>query len=402
MDFPTRYVNLGAARLRHGERVDRFGAFLTQGDPPADAAIDALASLPRAHRDALVDRCLSLGIAHVPEAPPALTAFFHLVEHVPFWVDFDRVERGGRAFLRSGMLGGIVLGSFSLVVGYCSPAGNKPLALSGRFAKDGARRLAETSRFVQALSLPGGLRRGAEGYRAMIKVRLMHAAVRRWLTRSPDWHAADWGAPINQVDMAGTALLFSLAVLEGLDRLGYRTSAAEREDLLHLWRYGAHLLGVDAELHCASEGDARALWDLLTMTQEPPDEDSVALTHALLNGPVETARSAQERERATRVRAVGYALSRHLLGEDYADRLRLPRTRLVTAVKAFRAMNARVGPLLRFVPKAPFGAPSSGFRYWDFVVKTSLAERPATFAMPDHGATRGPNGKTLAQESVHG
>jgi hypothetical protein len=402
MDFPTRYVNLESARLSHGERVDRFGAFLTKADPLADAAVGALSSLPREERDALVDRCLSLGIAHVPEAPPAVVALFESLEHVPFWVDFDRVDRGGRAFLRSGILGGITLGSFSLIVGYCSPAGNKPLALSGRFAKDGARRLAETSRFVQAISLPGGLRRGAEGFRAMVKVRLMHAAVRRWLARSHLWNAGAWGSPINQVDMAGTILLFSLVVLEGLDRLGYRTTESEREDLLHLWRYGAHLLGVDGELHCSSEPEARRLWDLLTITQERPDEDSVALSHALLDGPLDAARTERERERAARVRAVGYAISRHLLGDDYADRLRYPRTRLVTAVKAFRALNARVGSLLRLLPNAPFGAPSSGFRYWDFVVKTSLAERPATFAMPDPSTTRGPNGKALARDSAHG
>jgi hypothetical protein len=393
MDFPTRYVNLESARQSHGERVDRFGAFLTKGDPLADAAVDALSSLRHAERDALVDRCLSLGIAHVPEAPPALSALFESLEHVPFWVDFDRVDRGGRAFLRSGILGGITLGSFSLIVGYCSPAGNKPLALSGRFAKDGARRLAETSRFVQAISLPGGLRRGAEGYRAMIKVRLMHAAVRRWLTRSDLWNAGAWGSPINQVDMAGTVLLFSLIVLEGLDRLGYRTQGSEREDLLHLWRYGAHLLGVDDELHCSSEADARRLWDLLTITQGYPDEDSAALARALLNGPVEAAGSREERERAARVRAVGYAISRHLLGDDYADRLGYPRTRLVTAVKAFGALNARVGSLVRLLPNAPFGAPGSGFRYWDFVVKASLAERPATFAMPDPNATGEPHGE---------
>lgn len=402
MTFPTRYVNLDSARLRHGDRVDRFGAFLRRTDPLADAAVESLAPVPRGERDALVDRCLSLGIAHVKEATPELRALFESLEHVPFWVEFNRVDRGGRAFLRSGILGGIVLGAQSLIMGYCSPAGNKPLALSGRFAKDGARRLAETSRFVQVISLPGGLRRGADGFRAMVKVRLMHAAVRRWLASSPRWNAGAWGAPINQVDMAGTVLLFSLMVLDGLAGLGYRAAAAEREDLLHLWRYGAYLLGVHEELHCASEEEARRLWDLLTSTQGPPDEDSVVLAHALMNGPVEMARNDEERVRGERQRDFGFAISRHLLGDDYADRLRYPKTRLVTAVKAFSAVNERLGRLLRLVPKAPFGVPSAGVRYWNFVVKTSLSDRPAAFAMPDAPAAGGPNGNALARDSAHG
>jgi hypothetical protein len=402
MAFPTRYVKLDEARLLHGDRVDRFGEFLLVGDPLADAAVAALAPLPRAARDALVDRCLSLGIAHVPEAPPELARLFESLEHVPLWVDFDRVDRGGRAFLRSGILGGIVLGAYSLVLGYCSPAGNKPLALSGRFETDGPRRLAETSRFVQAISTPGGMRRGADGFRAMVKVRLMHAAVRRWLEHSARWRGSDWGAPINQVDMAGTSLLFSLLVLDGLDKLGYRTTRSEREDLLHLWRYGAHLLGVDPELHTVSEAEARRLWDLLTLTQGYPDDDSVTLARSLLEGPVRTAQSAEARERARRVRAVGYAVSRHLLGEDYADRLQYPKTPLTFAVKAFRAVNARASTWLRLLPNAPFASTNAGVRYWDFVVRTSLAESPATFAMPDHERTGGPHGNPLVQGQAHG
>jgi hypothetical protein len=405
MDYPTRYVNLDEARLRHGDRVDRFGAFLTQGDPLADAAVEALSPLPRPARDALVDRCLSLGVAHVPEAPPALVALFRSLEHVPVWVEFERVDRGGRAFLRSGILGGIVLGAYSLILGYCSPAGNKPLALSGRFAADGARRLAETSRFVQAISAPGGMRHGADGYRSMAKVRLMHAAVRRWLAGSDVWRAADWGSPINQVDMAGTVLLFSLMVLDGLDKLGYRSAPGEREDLLHLWRYGAYLLGVDAELHCTTEAEARRLWDLLTSTQGYPDDDSVALARALLEGPVRAARSPEAETRARRVRRVGYAISRHLLGDDYAERLRYQRSPLAFAVKAFRSVNSRASGLLRLLPNAPFATASAGVRYWDFVVRTSLAERPATFSMPvtpDPAQTSGPHGKPLVRDEAHG
>ena len=52
----------------------------------------------------------------------------------------------------------------SLVLGYASPGGNKPLAFSGQLEKRAPQRLLETSRFVEATCLPGGLARFAPGF----------------------------------------------------------------------------------------------------------------------------------------------------------------------------------------------------------------------------------------------
>jgi hypothetical protein len=49
-----------------------------------------------------------------------------------------------------------------------------------------------------------------------VRVRLIHARVRHALSRSPAWRPDAWGAPINQYDMAGTVLLFSSKLFEGL------------------------------------------------------------------------------------------------------------------------------------------------------------------------------------------
>src|SRR5436190_2004130 len=82
---------------------------------------------------------------------------------------------------RRGLLGGLVLGARSLIYGYASPAGNKPLVLSGRLREAAAPRLHETSKFVSAIVRPGGLRPGGEGWRISVRVRLMHAQVRRMI-----------------------------------------------------------------------------------------------------------------------------------------------------------------------------------------------------------------------------
>jgi hypothetical protein len=42
------------------------------------------------------------------------------------------------------------------------------------------------------------------GYRSTLRVRLIHALVRRHVAAMPDWRADEWGLPINQTDMAAT------------------------------------------------------------------------------------------------------------------------------------------------------------------------------------------------------
>jgi hypothetical protein len=383
MHPPTRYVRLDQARARYGAKVDRLGEFLMQGDPLADDAVRALAAHPTDVRQAMVDRALDEGIDAVPDAPDALRALFAQLDRVPFWVDPERLDRGGAAFLRAGLLGGMVLGAYSLVAGYCSPAGNKPLAFSGRLSQDAPRRLAETGRFVQAVTARGGMRRRGDGFKAMVKVRLVHASVRAMLSRSPRWNAAAWGVPINQYDMSGTTLLFSYVVLDGLDKMGFRLSDDERADFMHLWRYGGYLLGVDEELRCATEAEAKALWDLLSSTQAPPDDDSRALAHALLDSGVTAARTPEERARAERARVAGYALSRHLMGEQFADWLGYPKTPWRHAVRLFQSVNARAGDSFARATGLPYARVDRGARYWKFVVDTGLRGVPATFAMPD-------------------
>ncbi len=383
MTFPSRFVRLDLAREQYGDRVDRLGVFLSKGDPLADAAVDSLAGFPAGVRQSMVDRALQDGIAAVPDAPEALRALFAQLDHVPFWVDGARLDRGGAAFLRAGLLGGMVLGAYSLVAGYCSPAGNKPLAFSGRLAQDAPRRLAETGRFVQAVSTPGGMHRYGDGFKAMVKVRLVHASVRRMLLRSPRWNSAAWGVPINQYDMSGTALLFSSIVLDGLDKMGFQMTAEERADFMHLWRYGAYVIGVDEELRCTTEAEAKALWDLLSNTQAPPDDDSRALANALLDSGVTAARTPEERVRAERARVVGYALSRHLLGEQFADWLGYPKTPWRYAVRLFQAINERAGSGVARATGLPFARVERGAQYWKFVVDTGLRGVPATFEMPD-------------------
>ncbi len=379
---PTRFIDDGRARASYGERVDRVAPYLLKADPLADGVVAAFEEIGQGRAFAQIEEALEKGIARVADAHPAIAALFREVERVPAWVDFVEIDRAGELLLRTGAFGGLILGLQSLPFGYAAPAGNKPLAFSGRLREQAPRRLSETSRFVHAVCLPGGMRRGSEGFAICVKVRVMHAQVRRLLWRSGKWNRDAWGEPINQHDMVATTMLFSLVVLDGIRKLGFRVTDTEAQRYVHLWRYVGWLLGTDYELLFSTEAEGLELADLIMKTQAPPDDDSRALTKALFDSGPRGARDDKERKRAERMAPVAFAMSRYLLGKEVADALAVPRSRLERvmpalrfAIRAFDGARAR----LSFLDMA---AVQLGSRYWEDVVARGLGKAGHDFAPP--------------------
>jgi hypothetical protein len=373
---PSRYHAQGA-RERHGDRVDRLAPYLWRSDEAADAAIATL--MPGKAGDAIVGAAMEGGRDGVPEA---LVELVEDCRRVPPWLEWDRIDRGGRLLLRTGILGGIVLGARSLILGYASPAGNKPLVMSGRLREAAGPRLHETSRFVQAIIRPGGVRPGHDGWRITLRVRLMHAQVRRMILASGRWRADEWGHPINQHDLVATSLLFSVVTLGGLRAFGVDISQQESDDFMHLWRWVAWLMGVDEQLIPVTEAEAFRLGTLIADTQGPPDEDSRLLTSALLeSGTIHP--DAVERERAKKTLGLGRAICRHMVGDALADQLGLPKTReryfLPPAIAAIRGLERARKRSARIEESLV----ERGGRYWDSVLKKGLLYATLDFSLPD-------------------
>ncbi|MEJ7733325.1 MAG: oxygenase MpaB family protein [Polyangiaceae bacterium] len=373
MSFPSRYVDLEAARRRFGDRVDRLGPYLSDTDPLADALVERFTQLPPGQGSAQLALALERGIDEVADAPDELRALFADLDAVPPWVDWGAVDRGGSVLVSAGVLGGAVLGARSLVLGYCSPGGNKPLVFSGRLQEQALQRLNETSKFVYATCVPGGMRRHGQGFALTVRVRMIHAQVRRMILLSGRWDAARWGAPINQHDMVGTSMLFSLVLLDGLRSLGLEVDTEDAHRYMQLWRYSAKVIGIAPELIPGSEAEARSLWALVEMTQGEADDDSRALTRALLESPRRAARTAQERSRAETQIAIATGLCRALLGEQRADQLRLPRTYWRGTANLARALLL---PTRRLRGTRPGRALTlrAGNRYWRRVLAQGSAE----------------------------
>lgn len=285
--------------------------------------------------------------------------------------------------MRAGLLGGAVLGARSLVLGYASPGGNKPLVFSARLKESAQRRLNETARFVQAVCRPAGMRPFAEGWQITLKVRLIHAQVRRMILASGRWQPEAWGAPLNQHDLGGTTLLFSVAIIDGLRKLGLQIPPEEAESYVHLWRWVGRTIGVHSDILPASETDAMRLASLIETTMGEPDQDSRDLTRALCDSAFDGADTPAKQREAARNALMLRLVSRHLIGDELADKLEIASSPVRFA--AMPIMKRVVGTVERLTRAVPYGERSAillGTQYWDRVVEIGLQGATYEFPLP--------------------
>lgn len=279
--LPTRVSRLEEARRRYGSRADHYASFYGVGDPLADALVLAFEALPPGEGQRMFERALEHGIETVRHAPPELRALFAQIDDVPDWVDWNRVHRGARAYMRPGFFGGLTLSAVGLLNGYHSHAATKALAFTGRLDQMAQRRLAETGLFVLQVFQIDALRRFGTGLKTALRVRMIHAQIRRHLMRSPAWRTEEWGLPINNADMAATNVAFSIGMLMSVRQLGFRFTTDEADDVMLLWRYIGYLSGVDLGLLATSDRDALELGRMIVLLQPGPDEHSRMLADAL-------------------------------------------------------------------------------------------------------------------------
>jgi hypothetical protein len=251
---------------------------------------------------------------------------------------------------------------------------------SGRLKEQAGRRLSETSRFVQAVSRPRGMYRHGDGFGITLKVRLMHAQVRRLIQASGRWQAQQWGCPLNQHDMLATIILFSAALVDGLRQLGYGVTTQEADDVVHLWRYVGLVIGVEPDLLPGSFDEAMEIADEIRGSQGAPDDDARALVRALFDARLAASGGARSWAARRRV-AVLHAVCRRLVGDATADALGVGRSGaqlLPALVRPAAGLAARLNrlPLWRGV------AATVGDRYWDAAVAEGLGDAPATYHPP--------------------
>jgi hypothetical protein len=299
---------------------------LGAGDALADAVVEEIHGEGGHERRVQLQDGIQNGLASLKNPSPAIGALLESAEAVPGWVDPDLIKRGPRPwFSTPAAVHLIALSAGSLIRVYMSPTIALVLSATGRLVEQADRRVQETGYWLLRAVLPGGLERGAPGYRSTLQVRMLHANMRR-LVRMKNFDVASYGLPINQVDLARTWMDFTKTSFRAEDIMGYGLMIDEEAELYHYWAYLAHLLGVDPRLvqGLSSSTEAERVDNLLEATTGPPLPESAVLAEKTLHGVADEIRKAFHIPNTPAVDLME-ALARRFHGDRVADALHIPR-----------------------------------------------------------------------------
>lgn len=256
---------------------------------------------------------------------PTLDELWTDLTTAPPWVDWVQIERGQNVFYRYGGACLTGLAYQSLLGGMGAARVVETLARTGGFStKVARRRLFETTQHIlQCTKSPEALRVDGEGFASSVRVRFLHAAVRRRILKLAEskegyYDIQNWGVPINDLDSIATIGTFSATLIWlSLPRQGIFLTAQETEDYIALWRYIGHLLGTPNE-YFSTPAKAKAMMESLLMNEIDPTDTSRLLANNII--------------RALDDQPPGYASAdmltasaRWLNGSELSDRLGLSR-----------------------------------------------------------------------------
>ena len=281
------FATLLGVEAPSAQRWRKLGWHLSIGDEPMDRLVEWMSSTGMEQTRPLFDRALTSGIASGPEAPEPLRAFFAEIEAVPEWLDRDLLRVGQRAMRRGGADAMYIARDVSLLGGYQFSGFNKTLIRTGALEKGSNKRFAETMQWAMDIIAENGLAPLGVGYRSTVRVRMIHAFVRRHVAAMPDWQGDDWGLPVNQTDMAATLVGALIAPAAGGLGMGIVLTPREYEGIAHLTRYVGWLIGVDDEwLPRDFRDGVRVLYHTVAALSEP-DESTKQLAMPMVEDPLQ-------------------------------------------------------------------------------------------------------------------
>jgi hypothetical protein len=256
---------------------------------------------------------------------------------LPDWASPDLLRLGQQFLCEHGLEIASALFYSSLPYSYTAARGARVLTYTAELTGGRTtRRLAETGQMLLDLMAVDDtcdpLSDGTPGSHAARGVRLFHGAVRFMIMKDPDarWDKGGLGVPINQEDLLGTLIVFTVVAVDALEKLGVDFDTKENQDAreayIHYWLVVGHLLGIRYDLlrgDLLGPADAplnleelRLLQTTIFRRQSEAGPDGQTLMASLL-----------EATKSTMPRFMkGYpaAATRGLLGRERADALAVP------------------------------------------------------------------------------
>ncbi|QWF78595.1 oxygenase MpaB family protein [Amycolatopsis sp. CA-230715] len=309
--------------------------------------------------------------------PPDLRDFVEHARRLPSWVDerklataYDFTEKRG---LYLGVLYGLASGMMSTVIPH--------EARAVYYSKGGANlkdRISKTAKLGYDIGTRDAFAPGGEMIVTCVKTRLVHAAVRHLLPKSPHWPGtADEKIPISQADMLVTWHSLPTTVMRKLTGWQVPIPGAESEAFLHSWQLGGHLLGIRDEYLPASWEAANAQAAQILTPVLAPTPEGIELADLLLG-------LGSAVDGGVLSKPILGAFTRFLLGDEIAEWLRIPREPIWDPL-----LHAAWGPFVA-VREGMLPFPMAPKAYWlfdEFLRKAALLYlsegRPISIEIPD-------------------
>ena len=382
MKIPTDYTE-GHPRARaiDPQRADNYVAHTTIGDPEADEMMEDLSGLPqsqtmeyfRAGMEEDQERRLA-------DAPASVRDFFRSVYREPDWVDHEAFMPGVRMFHRNSklVLGGMVGGT--LVEGFSTNIA-KSFFITGRLRDQGVRRLQQNNRHMVEIFMPGGQERHGDGWKLSVRIRLVHAQVRRLLNDSEDWDTEAWGVPLSAAHVGFAITAFSARLLKHLKSLGAKFNEVERAGFMQVWRYAGYLMGIPESILFTDEADALELFKIGLICEPEPGFESVAMANSLVNSAPLVVGITDPAARQQLVKYV-YGVSRALIGKSMAKSLGYPDGMTFGTLPLFRIQVKYERLLNRLMPKH---SSQTNFNNFTGLLEASVFDEAGiSYRLPDH------------------
>ena len=383
----AQYPETGPAcyRERFDRTVAKVGPALAReyviqaqvGDPPADVVVQELQ--PRGVTE--INRLIRAGMDRdketLKEAPRSLIDLFEEVNEPPDWWDPKVAQAGIRAFHAHSDL--FIPALFVSTVQNASTLIAKSFHATGRVnSQFGPRRIRQNTRHFIEIMMPGGLDREGEGWRLSVRIRLVHAQIRRLILDYGEWDEATFGAPIHAAHLGVAAANFSAGMLRHATALGASLSAEAREGFMHAWRYASWLTGIPERLLFeGNEEKTRELWRTARAIEPPPGEESLVIATALFDALPRIAGKREGKE-FDQVRTHAARVTRALIGRKTADRLELARG-MPGAMAAMRTRRKLTGQLHKVAPTVAAAWRASAF---SFLLDAALLD-DLKYTLPD-------------------
>ena len=339
-DVPSAYAEgYEKARRYDTALADKYIQHTTIGDPELDPVMDELDSL----RPSDMLRFIRTGVEQDDEdtfrrAPQALRDFFDNMQ-VPDWVEFEAFKPGQRAF-HANMTNMLIAYAVGSAVEGFGTLVSKSFSITGRVPGLGpgaVRRLRQNNRHMIETYFPGGLLQDGDGWKVSMRIRFIHARIRKLMSVSDAWDHEAWGTPLSAAHVGGIALFtFSIRQFEHAMSMGSRITPEERESLTAIWRYVGHILGVPEAVLFTNEEEAQRLYRVAHLCEPPPDDDAIAVANAVFKA-IPVMAGLEDEAQKQKLARYAYRLSRALIGNRLADRFQYPKTNTFGVLPYYRA-----------------------------------------------------------------